>query len=131
MKKLDKITLFAITAALCCALAGGLTTAFAFESNATVPTRTVTLELTEGPTGPAGPQGPKGDQGLQGPKGDKGDQGDRGIAGIQGPIGPPGPKGEQGPPGDFQCPTGYTLSDLVLNSPKGHVTLLTCIKDGS
>lgn len=49
--------------------------------------------------------------------------------GEPGPAGPPGPKGDKGDPGQFTCPNGYTLANLVINHPGGHVTILTCVKD--
>jgi hypothetical protein len=72
------------------------------------PTKTVTIDVGTGQTGPPGP---------------KGDQGERG------PAGPKGDTGPQGPPGGIQCPTGYTLINLVINHPGGQTTILTCEKD--
>jgi hypothetical protein len=48
--------------------------------------------------------------------------------GVQGPPGPPGPPGTSTSPAGLECPTGYTLGDLVINHPGGQVTILTCIK---
>lgn len=88
--------------------------------------KTVTINLQHGPTGPQGPRGPKGEKGEKGEKGQKGDRGERGQ---QGPKGERGATGPQGPAGDFKCPTGYTLGDLVINHPGGQVTALTCLKN--
>ena len=77
-------------------------------------TRTVTIDVgtgTPGPAGPPGAAGPKGDTGPPGPPGPKGD------------TGPPGPSGEQ------TCPNGFSLADVVINSPHGQTVLFTCVKD--
>ena len=49
--------------------------------------------------------------------------------GEQGPPGPPGPRGPQGPAGATTCPTGSTFGKLVINAPKGQVSIFTCIVD--
>jgi len=102
-----------LTAALISTSAGGfLASQAVFAQNP--PIKTVTITVANGPKGdpgPAGPAGPKGDTGPAGPKGDKGDQ------------------GPQGPPGGQTCPTGYTLTNVIINHPGGQVTLLTCTKD--
>jgi len=48
----------------------------------------------------------------------------------QGPTGPAGPTGAQGPagsPGAESCPAGTQFGKLVINAPKGQVSILTCI----
>src|SRR5262245_2220599 len=88
------------------------------------PTKTVTVDVGTGGQGPIGPIGPAGD------KGDKGAPGDRGAAGPAGPAGPKGDTGPQGPPGNASsCPTGSTFGKLVINAPKGQVSIYTCIVD--
>lgn len=67
-------------------------------STANTPTRTVTVDLTNGAPGPPGPPGAKGDQG------------------------PPGPAG------DFSCADGYEPGILVINHPGGHVKIFTCLE---
>jgi len=74
-------------------------------------TRTVTIDVATGPPGPPGPAGAKGDTGPQGPPGPKGD---------------PGP---QGPSGEQSCPTGFSLTDVVVNHKGGQTVLFTCVKD--
>ena len=49
--------------------------------------------------------------------------------GAQGPTGPPGPPGPPGPAGEVTCPTGFTYSFVVFNTPGGHTTLAACVKD--
>jgi len=49
--------------------------------------------------------------------------------GEQGPAGPPGPRGPAGPPGGTTCPEGSTFGKLVINAPKGQVSIFTCIVD--
>ena len=79
-----------------------------------VPTKTVTVDVGTGEQGPPGPIGPAGPRGADGAKGDKGDQ---------------GPAGPQGPPGGTTCPPGSTFGKLVINAPKGQVSIFTCIVD--
>ena len=89
--------------------AGGYLTSQALSAGAAaVPTKTVTVNVTAGPTGPAGP---KGDPGPPGAKGQ------------------PGPTGPQGPSGATDCPAGSTFGKLVINTPGGHVGLFACLED--
>jgi hypothetical protein len=129
------------------ALAGGLAAAALTASQQLEPTRTVTIDVATGPQGepgppgpkgdtgepgPVGPAGPKGEQGAigpPGPKGDAGPTGPKGDAGPQGPQGDVGPQGPPGPAGGFDCPTGYSFGTVVFNTPQGHQTIATCIKD--
>jgi hypothetical protein len=48
--------------------------------------------------------------------------------GERGPIGPPGPRGPAGPAGSFECPSGFSIGELVIDHPGGHVTLYGCLK---
>lgn len=89
----------------------------------TSPQRTVTVNVATGPKGDPGPAGPPGERGATGPAG---------AQGPAGPQGPPGTPGGGGPPTTtpgFECPTGYTIGDLVINHPGGQTTVLTCIKN--
>jgi hypothetical protein len=43
--------------------------------------------------------------------------------------GPPGPQGPPGPPGGTTCPTGYRMSDVLVNAPGGQIVFRTCIKN--
>jgi len=52
---------------------------------------------------------------------------DVGGQGPTGPAGPIGPAGPAGSPGAESCPAGSTFGKLVLNGPKGQVSILTCI----
>jgi len=63
------------------------------------PTKTVTVDVGTGEQGPAGPAGPA------------------------------GPRGPAGPPGGTTCPAGSTFGKLVINAPKGQVSIFTCIVD--
>jgi len=83
------------------ALSGGLGAYAIGSSTAAEPSKTVTVNLTDGAPGPPGPQGP------------------------------PGPAGPAGPPGGGadECPTGSTFGKLVINHPGGHVSIFTCIVD--
>jgi len=111
--------------ALALAATSGVLAASAFGIGTQDPVRTVTVDVA---TGPPGPPGPAGAQGEIGPVGPTGAAGDRGPAG---PPGPQGDKGDTGPPGPAgeSCPTGFSKGILVINAPKGQVTLFTCIKD--
>jgi hypothetical protein len=85
-------------------------------SSAPEATRTVTIDVSTGPTGPQGPAGPKGEPGAPGPKGDPGT---------------PGPKGERGPTGpggEASCPAGFEFGDLVIKHGHGQVTVFTCLR---
>lgn len=138
------------------ALGSGFLTATALSQESLKPTKTVTISVgnglkgDRGPAGPKGDRGPvglKGDRGPEGPKGDRGPAGSKGDTGLLGPQGDTGPRGEPGPPGPkgdvgpagppgppgpsgrLTCPTGYEVSDLVINHPGGHVAFLACLKD--
>src|SRR5262245_118473 len=71
-------------------------------------TKTVTIDVGKGEKGDPGPVGPRGPAGAPGPKGDKGDKGE---------------------PGGTTCPDGWTLTNVIINHPGGHTTLLACTKD--
>jgi hypothetical protein len=89
--------------------AGGFGTAAVIAQNGSqTPTKTVTVDVGTGEQGPPGPIGPPGPRGPAGPKGEKGDA---------------------GPPGTTACPEGSTFGKLVINAPKGHVSIFTCIVD--
>lgn len=94
------------------AAASGFFVASAISQGPSQAAKTVTVNVTNGPTGPAGPQGPKGE------KGDRG------------PAGPQGPKGEKGDSGNISCPVGFEIGDVVINHPGGQVTIYGCIKEG-
>ena len=79
--------------------------------------RTVTINVTAGPTGPAGATGDPG------PPGAKGDPGPPGA------TGPKGDRGPAGPAGGLTCPSGFSEGELVINHPGGHVTIFTCLED--
>jgi len=107
--KLPKPSVLLMSASLgLAAISGSLAAVALTSTNADVPTKTVTLNLENGPTGPTGPAGPKGDIGPAGPKGDT---------------------GPQGPAGSQDCPKGSTFSKLVLNAPGGQTSIYTCIVD--
>lgn len=55
----------------------------------------------------------------------------QGVTGPQGPKGEPGATGPAGPAGGGaeSCPTGSTFGKIVVNSPGGHVSFLTCLVD--
>lgn len=96
----SQATALAIGGTLALAAVSGAFAAVAFTGSSTqTPTRTVTLSVENGATGP------------------------------QGPTGPPGPKGDPGTGGAENCPTGSTFSKLIINTPGGHATLLTCLED--
>jgi hypothetical protein len=86
-------------AALVLAGGAGMFTAVAVGTGAQGPPRTVTIDVATGPAGPTGPPGP------------------------QGEPGPPGPAGAG------TCPAGYSEGKLVINAPKGHVAIWTCLED--
>jgi len=111
------IRLLLVLGGLLFAGAGGLATAAVLGTNATPPTKTVTVDVATGPQGPPGPAGP------EGPKGAVGEPGPPGPKGATGPAGP------QGPPGDFSCIAGYSPGILVLNAPGGQVRIYTCLQD--
>lgn len=103
MKKVSSIMAVSLSLA---AVAGGLV-GVAMGSSPPPPVKTVTVTPTPGPPGP------KGDKGQRGP---------------QGPTGPKGVKGDPGVPGNFVCPDGFVIGEVVINSPGGHVTIYGCIK---
>jgi hypothetical protein len=86
--------------------AGGLGAVAISGANAQAPTKTVTIEITNGTTGPQGP------------------------AGEQGPPGPAGPPGADGTGGAENCPTGSTFSALqFVIQGQGPTTIYTCVVD--
>lgn len=91
-----------VFSALVLAAGAGVLTSSAFGLGSQTPTRTVTIDVSAGPTGATGPQGP---------------------------AGPPGPKGEPGTGGAENCPGGTTFGRVILNAPGGHVAFDTCIVD--
>jgi len=97
--------------------AGVLTATAVSQNNEAPPSKTVTIDISTGPTGPTGPPGPPG------PKGDVGDQGPPGPQGATGPQGPPGEGG--GP--CLGAPSDYTPGFLQINHPGGHVIIWTCL----
>ena len=120
-------TLLAVIGAVGLTTAGGLTAVAVSQTGAQTPTRTVTVDVGTGVQGPPGPTGPRGATGATGPRGQRGPAGPQGISG---PAGPPGPKGEKGDPGDpTTCPVGSTFGKLIINAPKGQVSIFTCIVD--
>lgn len=88
--------------------AGGFAGAAITSSSSQPSTKTVTISVPAGGTGPTGPAGPRGAVGATGPKG---------------AVGP------TGPPGAVVCNTGYSYGDVIFNTPGGHTTIQTCIKD--
>ena len=94
--------LLLLASALVLAGSGGFLAATAIGQGTQAPTRTVTIDLQNGPAGATGPAGP---------------------------AGPPGPKGDPGSPGAESCPAGYSFGALLINAPSGHVQIATCIKD--
>jgi Collagen triple helix repeat (20 copies) len=85
--------------------------------------KVVTIDVGKGEQGEPGPAGPPG------PQGEQGEQGERGPAGPAGPQGEQGERGPAGPAGSFTCPPGFVEGRLVINHPKGQVTIYTCIED--
>jgi len=88
-------------------------------SSASPPGKTVTINITHGPTGPQGPAGPRGPAGPAGPKGDPGPKGPKGDKGERGATGPAG----------LACPAGFSPGTLVINHPGGQTITYTCLKD--
>jgi len=86
-----------LIAALVLAGSGGFLVATAIGQGTQTPTKTVTIDVGTG------------------------------AQGTPGPAGPPGPKGDPGSPGAESCPTGYTFSAVVFNTPQGHQTIATCL----
>lgn len=124
--------ILAVAGASAFVAAGGLGAAAVIAQGDQVPTKTVTVDVGTGEQGAPGPVGPKGEPGERGPAGPKGETGPRGAVGPAGPQGDKGEKGDagpQGPPGDTTCPTGSSFGRLVLNAPKGQVSIYTCILD--
>jgi|SRR5262245_14201324 len=100
----------AMAAGLSLAAGSGFLVSQAFSADGQ-PTRTTTIDVATGSQGSQGPPGPKGDPGPQGPTGPKGD------------TGPPGPAG------GTTCPTGFSLTEIVVNHKGGQVVILACAKD--
>jgi len=88
-----------LAAALTLAATAGGFTAVALGTANADPTKTVTVDVGTGAQGPTGP------------------------------TGPPGPPGPPGPAGAVTCPTGFTYALVVFNTPGGHTTIATCLKD--
>lgn len=106
---MQRSSILAIAGATSFVAAGGLgAAAVVAQTTSDVPTKVVTIDVTNGEPGPIGPAGPAG------PKGDKGEIGERGPA---------------GPPGATMCPTGSTFSKLIINAPGGHTALYVCVVD--
>jgi hypothetical protein len=126
---MSRSNVFAVVGASAFIAAGGLGAAAVIAQSNQVPTKTVTVDVGTGEQGAPGPPGAKGDTGDPGPKGDKGEVGPVGPVGPKGDKGDVGPQGPQGPAGATECPTGSTFGKLVLNAPKGQVSLYTCIVD--
>lgn len=120
-----KVNLLLGTASILAA-STGFFVAQALSAGTQAPTKTVTIDIENGQTGPQGPKGDPGERGPVGPKGDTGPAGAKGEQGLPGPKGDPGPAG---PAGSFTCPANFSEGDLVINHPKGQVTIFTCIKD--
>lgn len=118
--------IFAVIGSSAFIAAGGLGIAAVIAQSAQVPTKTVTVDVGTGEQGPPGPPGPKGDRGEHGFIGATGPPGAKGDIGPQGAKGDTGP---QGPPGDVTCPSGSTFGKLIINAPKGQVSIYTCIVD--
>jgi hypothetical protein len=49
---------------------------------------------------------------------------------VPGDTGPTGPAGPPGPPGLIECPDGYTLTSVPINTPGGQVLLFGCLTAG-
>ena len=95
----SKATMLMIGSLVLAAATGVIvSTAVASGTSSTTPTRTVTVDLTNGAQGPPGPPG------------------------QQGPPGPPGKAG------DFTCADNYEPGVLVINHPGGHVRIFTCLE---
>jgi hypothetical protein len=145
MRRRFRRVVFAVTAVVVVAIAGGVTYAVAevggggvisgcFKSangqlrvidpatDSCLPSETAISWSQTGPQGPAGPTGPAGPAGPTGPAGPAGPTGPAGAtgpAGPAGPAGPPGPAGATGPAG----PPGPTFVATGLVSPAGELSL--------
>ncbi len=89
-----------------------------------------------GDTGASGPPGPPGENGVPGATGPAGPagadgatgpQGEAGPVGATGPTGATGPQGPRGDPGQFVCPSGFTLTSFRVNTSGGQVLIFGCI----
>jgi len=97
--KIGKPVVYAAVA-LTFAGGAGFLAATSIGAGTQAPTQTVTIDVGTGAQGPPGPVGP---------------------VGPQGPAGPTGPAG-------LECISGFAPGILVINAPKGQVTLYTCLK---
>jgi hypothetical protein len=87
----------------------GYLTSETLSASAAAPERTVTVNITPGPTGPQGPQG---------------------EPGLNGKRGPTGATGATGPSGTVSCPAGFSPGNVIFVEPgKGPVEIHTCLKD--
>jgi hypothetical protein len=135
-----------IVAAIALAGSAGFLSAVAVGGKtALVPSKTVTLNLQNGPAGPPGPEGPPGPPGpgitMKGTVATPADlpqtgnkQGDTYIVSSDGSMQVwDGSKWVSGGPvggtASESCPSGSTFGKLVLNAPGGHVEIYTCIVD--
>lgn len=87
-----------------------------------------------GDVGPQGAAGETGATGPEGPAGATGETGETGATGPQGDVGPQGPPGPQGEPGEFTCPEGTVLQEVVIFQPGGQgddVPIMACVIVGS
>jgi hypothetical protein len=92
--------MLAVVGGLALVSAGGFGAAAVIaQTGGQVPTKTVTVDVGTGEQGPPGPPGPA------------------------------GPAGPRGPAGAVICPEGSTFGKLVINAPKGQVSIYTCIVD--
>jgi hypothetical protein len=101
-----------IAVGLALTASSGFLAAHALSADLASPTRTVTVNVTNGDPGP------------------KGDRGPVGPVGPVGPAGPAGPPGNSGGGGGGVCagaPPGYEAGVLVLNAPLVHVKLWACL----
>jgi len=115
-----KITALVIAGSAMAVGTGYLTAVQIANGQGTENPRTVTVDISPGPTGPPGPQG---DTGPAGP------QGDIGPVGPKGDTGPPGPPGTSGSGGPCEgAPENYSPGFLQINTPGGHVIIWTCLE---
>lgn len=127
--------------ALALAAGSGFLASQAIGGATQTPTRTVTLNLTNGPQGPPGPPGPPGASiTIKGSVSTPGDlpaagnkPGDTYLVQSDGSIqtwdGTKWVSSGPIPSREASCPAGYTFGALVLNAPQGHVQIATCIQD--
>jgi hypothetical protein len=139
--------LAALAAALALAAGAGYLTSTAIGGSSAAPTRTVTINVANGPKGDPGPPGPPGPPGEPGAsvtiKGSVATPADLPTAGNK-----PGDTYLVQSDGSIQtwdgtkwvssgpitgattgCPTGFSPGELVINHPGGHVTIFTCLGD--